>query len=90
MAAAEQEFLAQQEFDFYFSEMKGFEINDKFDKGYFIEKRSVEILSRYICGNLVNYTLSFRYWDEQYSYLNKLYVVIQWRKKKSYPNRPKG
>ena len=76
MAAAEQEFLAQQEFDFYFSEMKGF------DKGYFIEKRSVEILSRYICGNLVNYTLSFRYWDEQYSYLNKLYVVIQWRKKK--------
>ena len=82
MAAAEQEVLAQQEFDFYFSEMKGFEINDNFDKAYCIEEKSIEILSRYICGNLLNYTPNFRYWNEQYSYLNKLYIVIQWRKKK--------
>ena len=33
--------------------MKGCEINDKFDKGYFIEEKSIEILCRYICGNLV-------------------------------------
>ena len=38
-AATEQEVLAQQEFDFYFSEMKGFELNDKFDKGYFMEEK---------------------------------------------------
>ena len=47
--ATEQEVLAQQEFDFYFSEMKDFEINDKFDRDYFIEEKSIEILSRYVC-----------------------------------------
>ena len=80
-AATEQEVLTKQEFDFYSSEMKGFELNDKFDKGYFMEEKSLEILSKYICGNLVNYTPNFRYWNEQDSYLNKLYIVIQWRKK---------
>ena len=79
--ATEQAVLDQQEFDFCFSEMKGFEINDKFDDGYFTEEKSIEVLSRYICGNLVNYTPNFRYWNKQYSYLSKLYIVIQWRKK---------
>ena len=63
--------------------MKGCEINDKFDKGYFIEEKSIEILCRYIYGNLVNHTRNFRYCNEQYRYLNKLYIVIQWKGKKN-------
>ena len=43
-------------------------------------KRDIEELNRYICSNLVGLN-SNRYWNEQY--LNKLYIVISWRKKKS-------
>ena len=60
----------------------GYRLNNSFDEGKFIHERDIEELNKYICSNLVGLN-SNRYWNEQYNYLNKLYIVISWRKKKS-------
>ena len=59
----------------------GFKLNNGFDQCQYIHERDVEKLANYICSNLVGINSS-RYWNEQYNYLNKLYHVIRWRKKK--------
>ena len=60
---------------------EAYRINQKFDQGYFIEKEAAQKLSQYICANLVNSSPNTQYWNEQYSYLNKLLIVIKWREK---------
>ena len=68
----------------------GFSLNNSFDRCEFIHERDIETLANYICSNLVGIS-SNRYWNEQYSYLNKLYIVISWRKKKLFiPAAKKG
>ena len=59
----------------------GYRLNINFDEGKFIHEREVDILNKYICANLVGLN-SNRYWNEQNNYLNKLYIVIKWRKEK--------
>ena len=60
----------------------GYRLNNSFDEGKFIHERDIEELNKYICSNLAGLN-SNRYWNEQYNYLNKLYIVISWHKKKS-------
>ena len=57
----------------------GYKLNEEFEEGKFIYERDIEILKKYICANLVGVN-SNRYWHQQYNYLNKLYIVIRWRK----------
>ena len=59
----------------------GYRLNNSFDEGKFIHERDLEVLNKYMFSNLVGLN-SNRYWNEQYNYLNKLYIVIKWRKNK--------
>ena len=62
--------------------MKGFQIHDLFEKNCYIHEEDLGLMVDHICGNLVSWTPNRLYWEEQYNYCNKLYIVINWREKK--------
>ena len=57
----------------------GHRLNREFDEGQFINEKDIETLNKYIRANLVG-SNSNRYRYGKYNYLNKLYIVIRWRK----------
>ena len=63
--------------------MKGLQIHEKFEMGYFIYEDSLNEMVNYICANLANWSPKFEYWNEQLNYANKLYIVINWRKRRN-------
>ena len=63
--------------------MKGFLIHDEiFEKNCDVYEEDMDLLVNYICGNLVSWTPNRLYWEVQYNCCSKLYIVINWSKKR--------
>ena len=69
--------------------MMGFEIDEKFERGEYIESCHIDELINYICGNLNSWTPNRSYWERPYNYTTKPIFAINRRKSKGLPARAK-
>ena len=47
-----------------------------------MREKNLSDLYNFVCGNLLNYTPNYLYWQEQYELVKHLNIVINWKKKK--------
>ena len=61
---------------------QGYEVFKDFEDGKYVHLDDLKHLANCICGNLNNWTPSYRFWYNMYSYSSKEYVVCRWRQSK--------
>ena len=61
---------------------RGQEVFKDFENGKYVHFDDLKHMTNYICGNLNNWTPSYRFWYNMYSDSSKAYVVCRWRQSK--------
>ena len=58
-----------------------YQTHNRFIQGHVMRENNLSDLYNFVCGNLLNYTPNYLYWQEQYELVENLNIVINWRKK---------
>ena len=56
-----------------------------FERGEYINPNDLPKINNYICGHLISLSPTRSYFDCQYSYINKLFIVCDWKQKRGLP-----
>ena len=54
---------------------------EAFERGDYIQRESIKKITNYICGQLISLSPNHWYYEAQYNYATKLYIVCDWKKK---------
>ena len=65
--------------------MQRHQIHQRFVCGLLMRISHINSLYNYVCGNLLNYTPNYSYWEEQYELVKQLNIVMNWKKKNNMP-----
>ena len=58
---------------------------EAFERGYYIHKEYLKKVTNYIWGQLILSSPNHSYYQGQFNYKNKLYIVCDWKKAKGLP-----
>ena len=56
----------------------------RFERGDYIPQESIKKITNYICGQLIYWSPNRSYYEAQYNYATKLYIVCDWKKKQGF------
>ena len=56
---------------------------EAFERGDYIPREQIKKITNYISGQLISWSPNRSYYEAQYNYATKLYIVFDWKKTKS-------
>ena len=56
-----------------------------FERGDHIPEEQIKKAINYICGQLISWSPNCCYYEEQYNFATKLYIVCRWKRKNGFP-----
>ena len=56
---------------------------EAFERGDYIPRKQIKKIRNYISGQLLSWSPNRSYYEAQYNYATKLYIVCDWKKTKS-------
>ena len=63
--------------------MQRYQVHQRFIQKKVIRESQLNALYNFVCGNLLNYTHNYLYWQEQYELVKQLNIVINWKQRKN-------
>ena len=63
--------------------MAGYEEFQKFKNSYFMDEEELKLANNYVCFQLNNPAIGYKYFHDMYSYITKCFVVLNYRTKNS-------
>ena len=58
---------------------------EAFERGDYIPREQIKKITNYISGQLISWSPNRSYYEAQYNYATKLYIVCDWKKTKGLP-----